>query len=105
MEHEAERASILDDVAAIFQEVFAFDAWGRMLVSLARDGQGELRVADVDVEEVVDEGPEFVGASRIECAGHGGGADAHAGRSAGRGAAARRGRTTERSEAENGGAG
>lgn len=56
MEHEAERASILDDVAAIFQEVFAFDAWGRMLVSLARDGQGELRVADVDVEEVVDEG-------------------------------------------------
>ncbi len=56
MEHEAERAAILDDVASIFQEVFAFDAWGRMLVSLARDAQGTLRVADVDVEEVVDEG-------------------------------------------------
>ncbi|MFO0548998.1 MAG: serine/threonine-protein kinase [Polyangiaceae bacterium] len=51
----AERASILHDLSHLLDEVFALEAWGRMLVEVVRDDAGEPTLANVAVEEVLDE--------------------------------------------------
>jgi hypothetical protein len=52
--HE-ESESILDDISELMREHLALDAWGRILITMERDGAGALRVGDVQIEEVFDE--------------------------------------------------
>lgn len=44
--------SILADVSEMLREHFALAEWGRLVVELVRDDAGELRVSDVNVEDV-----------------------------------------------------
>ena len=50
-----QRAAILSDLQKVFEQELAFREWGRLLIELAKDKSGALRVADVVVEEIVDE--------------------------------------------------
>ncbi len=47
------RAEILEDVGALFAEQYAAEAWGRVLVEVAAEGEGEPRVAGIEVEDIV----------------------------------------------------
>lgn len=52
-----ERAAILADIFELLRDHFALAAWGRVLIEVARHPDGDLRVADVQVEEILgDEG-------------------------------------------------
>jgi hypothetical protein len=46
---------ILNDIGVLLRDDLAADSWGRVLVEVVRDGAGEPVVADVDVEEILDE--------------------------------------------------
>jgi hypothetical protein len=52
-EPEVTRGEILAELAVVFEEELALASWGRLLVEVARDPTGALRVADVVVEEIV----------------------------------------------------
>jgi len=52
-ELEEHRRALLVDLEAMLRESFALESWGRLVVELVRDGQGELRVADLVVEEIL----------------------------------------------------
>ena len=47
------RREILEDMASIFRDNLAADAWGRLLVEVVRARNGAPLVAGIDVEEVV----------------------------------------------------
>jgi hypothetical protein len=47
------RREILEDMASIFRDDLAADAWGRLLVEVVRARNGAPLVAGIDVEEVV----------------------------------------------------
>jgi hypothetical protein len=56
-ELEGHRRALLVDLEAMLRESFALESWGRLVVELVRDAQGELRVSDLVVEEILgDEG-------------------------------------------------
>jgi hypothetical protein len=50
---EVTRDEILAELATVFEEELALGSWGRLLVEVARNPAGALRVADVVVEEIV----------------------------------------------------
>jgi hypothetical protein len=46
---------ILSDIGVLLRDELAGESWGRVLVEVVRDGSGAAVVADVDVEEILDE--------------------------------------------------
>ncbi len=50
---EVDAASILADVFELLREHFALEAWGRLQIEIARHPDGDLRVADVQVEGII----------------------------------------------------
>lgn len=58
-----ERTEILNDLATLFEAELALASWGRLLLEVVRigadgrptSGEGELRVADVSVEDIADD--------------------------------------------------
>jgi hypothetical protein len=50
-----EGAEILSEIRELFRAAFAWGTWGRLLVSVAPNASGELVVADILVEEVLED--------------------------------------------------
>jgi hypothetical protein len=64
------RDEILAELASVFEEELALGSWGRLLVEVARDPTGALRVADVVVEEIVGDEAEVERCFESRAAGH-----------------------------------
>lgn len=50
-----ERTEILAELAPLFRDALALEAWGRLLVFVERRADGSLRVSDLQVEEILDD--------------------------------------------------